>query len=168
VRRWQGRHPYLGGESACPECRADRHAWTSAQTETFALPYGQIRLYHYSCACSACLLRCGAGLVHVDVFADGEQTMEITFTPVPPEKRTALPVREEGVHLASFTPLSSSDAGTSEDEETDDEEGPAFSYFPRQKSGGKPLAEAGVEIPQVWPDVDEDAMRHIIDRLGEL
>jgi hypothetical protein len=79
VRRWQGRRPYLGGEHACQDCRADQHAWTSAQTDTISLPYGEVRLYHYSCACWRCLLRCGAGLVHVDVFKDQEQTMEIIF-----------------------------------------------------------------------------------------
>lgn len=169
MRRWQGRHPYLGGERACPQCRADEHAWTSAQTETFALSYGEIRLYHYSCACSDCLLRCGAGLVHVDVFDDEEQTMEITFDAVPPAERTVLPVREEGAHVASFPPISSSDAGTPEDEETDDEAGAAsFSYFPRQKSGGKPPRAAGVEIPRSWPEVDERTLAHILDRLGEL
>jgi hypothetical protein len=96
VRRWQGRHPYPGGERRCTECAAEQHSWTRAKVDTYPLPYGQIQLHHFSCACSKCLLRCGAGLVHVVVVYDLEQTMEITFDEAPAEEQTTLPERAPG------------------------------------------------------------------------
>lgn len=95
--------------------------------------------------------------------------MEITFNEVPPGERTPLPVRQEFMHLPSFAPPGRKPDGEgTEDKETDDEEGACrFSYFPRQKPDSETPPDPEVAIPQAWPDVGEETMKSIIDRLEE-